>query len=163
MVRPMVHSTKHYVQITFNTATTGVTEVETLAESVTVTLANLATEVKEGSTLKAVYFEMWVIGSSADQFFTAAVAKLPGGVGNILQADLVNLHAYDNKKNILFTTQGLASNDGIGNPVNIHRGWIKIPKSKQRFGLGDRLQFAISSRGTADIDFCGFALYKEYS
>jgi len=159
----MVHSIKHYVQITFNTATTGVTEVETLAESVTVTLANLATEVKEGSTIKAIYFEMWTIGSVNDQFYTACLAKLPGGVGNILQADLVNLHAYDNKKNVLFTTQGLASNDGIGNPVNIHRGWIKIPKSKQRFGLGDRLQFAISSRGTADIDFCGFALYKEYS
>ncbi len=163
MVRPMVHSVKHYAQVTLSTATTAATAVFTVIDSVTSTAANTSVEVKEGSTIKAVYMEIWQQGSVSDQFFTCVLAKLPGGVGNVLQADLVNLFAYDNKKNILYTSQGLAANDGTTGPLPIYKGWIKIPKSKQRFGLGDRLQFALSSRGSADVDFCGIFIYKEYS
>ncbi len=163
MVRPMVHSTKHYVQTTLSTVTTGNTAFVNYATAVTRTVANLGNEVAEGSTIKAIYWEMWVIGSVSNQFFTAIIAKIPGGGANIVQADMVDLFSYDNKKNILYTTQGLASNDGIAGPVAIYRGWIKIPKSKQRWGLGDKFQFAISSRGSDDIIFCGFATYKEYS
>jgi len=43
------------------------------------------------------------------------------------------------------------------------RGWYKIPKTKQRFGLGDRLVLQIASQGTDALDFCGFATYKEYT
>ncbi len=106
---------------------------------------------------------MWTIGSSSDQFFTAVIAKLPSGLGNIANGDMVDLFNYENKKNIFYTTQGLASNDGIAGPHNLFKGWIKIPKGKQRFGLGDRLQFALASRGSADIKWCGLALFKEYS
>ncbi len=163
MVRPMVHSTKHIVQITLSTATTGATSVNTLVSSVARQDADSAIEVEEGSTVKAIFLELWAIGSVSDQFYTAIVAKLIGGQGNISQADLTNLFSYDNKKNVLWTTQGLASNDGIAGPVNLIKGWIKIPKGKQRFGLGDKIQFGISSRGSATITYCGFALYKEYT
>ena len=163
MVRPMVHSTKHIVQITLSTATTGATSVNTLVSAVARQDADSAIEVEEGSTVKALYLELWVIGSANDQFFTAIVAKLIGGQGNISQTDLTNLFSYDNKKNVLYTTQGLAPNDGVGQPINIYKGWIKVPKSKQRFGLGDKIQFGISSRGDATITYCGFALYKEYT
>ncbi len=163
MVRPMVHSTKHYVQMTLTTVGTGATVAISIVDSVAVALVNQPFEVTEGNTVKAVYAEIWVIGSVSNQFFTACVAKLPGGVGNLVNANLVNLHDYENKKNILYTTQGLASNDGIAGPVAIYRGWIKIPKSKQRFGLGDQLQFALASRGSDDMIMCGFFTYKEYS
>ncbi len=106
---------------------------------------------------------MWTIGSVSDQFFTAVFAKLPSGTANISNADITNLFGYDNKKNIFYTTQGLASNDGIAGPHLLYKGWIKIPRSKQRFGLGDKLQFALASRGSGTITWCGLALYKEYT
>ncbi len=163
MVRPVVHSTKHYVQTTLSTVTTGATNNETYVTAVEGTVANTATEVVEGAIIKAVYFEMWLIGSVSDQFFTCIVHKLPSGLGTPGSANLADLNAYTNKKNIFFTSQGLASNDGIAGPVAIYRGWIKIPKSKQRFGLGDKLTFTIASRGSATITYCGFVTYKEYT
>ncbi len=163
MVRPMVHSTKHFAQITLSTVTTGTRNNETLVTAVESTVANLPNEVSEGSTVKAIFFELWTIGSVSDQFFTAIVAKLPGGLGNPSFTNLTNLFTWENKKNIFYTTQGLASNDGIAQPMAMYKGWIKIPKSKQRFGLGDKLMFHIASRGSATITYCGFATYKEYS
>ncbi len=108
MVRAMVHSTKHYVQITLSTAATVSSNNETLAIAVERQTANTASEVEEGSTIKAVYFEMWAIGGSADEFFTAIVAKYPGGVAAITFAQLSSLFTWPNKKNIFYTTQGLA-------------------------------------------------------
>ncbi len=160
-MRPRVKTKKHFVQVTLSTATTGTTNVELFLSSVETTLANTNVEVAEGSIVTAFYAEIWAIGSVSDQFFTAIICKLPGGVGNVLQADLVDLNSYDNKKNIFYTTQGLASNDGIAGPYPLVKGWFKVPKSKQRFVLGDKLQFAISSRGSATITYCGFFMYKE--
>ncbi len=163
MVRPMVHSTKHYAQLTFSTAATGATAIFSPVISVTRTAANASIEVAEGSTVKAIYMELWVIADAVDQFFTIILAKLPGGVGNIIQADMVDLFAYDNKKNIFYSSQGLTPQESSSNPIPVYRGWLKIPKSKQRFGLGDRIQLAVASRGTDNTHFCGLFIYKEYS
>ncbi len=74
------------------------------------------------------------------------------------------LHDYANKKNILFTAQGLVTPTD-GGQVPVLRGWYKIPKGKQRFGLGDRLFLTIRNNNAAaiDINFCGLAIYKEYT
>ncbi len=159
----MVHSRKHYVQTTLSTITTGAKLDIVVVKAVEDTSANLGNEVAEGSTIKAVYFEMWVIGTVTDQFFTAVIVKLPGGLGGPTVSNLADLNTWDNKKNILYTTQGLASNDGIAMPLPLFKGWIKIPKGKQRFGLGDKLQFVIMSRGDASLKVCGFNTYKEYT
>ncbi len=163
MVRPMVHSNKHYVQVTFSTVLTLARNAETLVNAVGRQDANVGTEVVEGSTVKAVFLELWAEGTTADQFFTFIIVKLPGGLGNPTFTEMTDLYTWDNKKNILFTSQALASNDGVGNPLPLFRGWIKIPKGKQRFGLGDTLSFLLASRGDASINYCGFATYKEYS
>ncbi len=163
MVRAMVHSTKHYAQLTFTPVGAAATVVFTPAQSVERSLANSALEVTEGSTIKAIYCEIWIVQTAVDGFYTAVLAKLPGGVGNVLQADMVDLFSYDNKKNVLFTSQGLTPQESTQGPLNIYRGWIKIPKSKQRFGLGDRLQWAVSNRGTDTANMCGIFIYKEYS
>ncbi len=160
-MRPRVKTKKHFFQVTLSTASTGTTNVETFLSTVETTLANAAVEAAEGSIVTAFYAEIWAIGGSADQFFTSVIAKLPGGVGNITNADLSDLYSYDNKKNILYTTQGLASNDGTSIPLPLVKQWFKVPKSKQRFGLGDKLQFAIASRGSDKITYCGFFMWKE--
>ncbi len=162
-MRPMIHSTKHYVQVSLSTVTTGA-EVDTIfIEATAVVDKNVAFEVEEGASVKAVFVEIWCIGSVSNQFFTAIIHKIPGGGGLATITDMAALGSFDNKKNILYTTQGLASNDGIAAPIPIIRQWFKIPKGKQRFGLGDRLAFQIASRGSDDIIFCGFATYKEYT
>ncbi len=162
-MRAPIHAIKHYHQITLSTVTTGTRNLENLVIATVPSDVSALNEVVEGAIVKAVWFELWAIGSVSSQFFTAIVVK--EGIGQLGPSftELTALGSYNNKKNILYTTQGLASNDGIAMPLPLYKGWIKIPKSKQRFGLGDRLVFAIASRGSATIEYCGFATYKEYT
>ncbi len=51
--------------------------------------------------------------------------------------------------------------DKFTNSVPLFRGWVKIPKGKQRFGLGDEFIVAFESVGEA-AQLCGFSTYKEY-
>ncbi len=162
-MRPMIHSTKHYHQMTLTTVTTGAEVDSIIAEAVQVVDKNALNEVEEGASVKAVYVELWVIGSVSNQFFTIILHKIPGGGGLATIADMAALGGFDNKKNIFYTTQGLASNDGIAAPMPVIRQWFKIPRGKQRMGLGDRIALQVASRGSDNIIFCGFATYKEYT
>ncbi len=160
-MRAPIHSRKHYVQTSLSTVTTGAEASEIIVfakES-----PSIVSDVVEGAIVKAVYWELWAIGSVSNQFLTVIFAKYPGGVNDATITEMAALGDWDNKKNILFTHQALASNDGIAAPIPIYRGWIKIPKGKQRMGLGDSLKFQIASRGSDDIIYCGFATYKEYT
>ncbi len=163
MVRPTVHSTKHYVQLPINQIATGTREINTIISAQNIAAVDAANETVEGSTIKACYFEMWLQNEGTLSEFIMTITKsVEGGTGPTF-TEMATLHTYTNKKNILYTTQGLSSNDGVSGPVNIIRGWVKIPKSKQRFGLGDRLQMNISNVSANDLVRCGFALFKEYS
>jgi len=158
-----IHSQKHIHQITLSTATVGTVTNSVIIDAVAPADVNSSFEILEGALVKSVYLELWVIGSTADQFFTAIIGKFPSSITTATFAQMAALNAFPNKKNILYTTQGLAPNDGVGQPVAIFRGWIKIPKGKQRFGLRDRFILQVASRGDATITFCGLAIYKEYT
>jgi len=161
MVRPMVHSTKHYVQQSIGTVAAGAVEDTSFAISVAVVDKNLVNEVEEGNSIKAVYCELWVrSANTAASSFTFILCKKPSGTNNPSVAEMAALNDWDNKKNILFTCQGL-TNDVDANAMAVYRGWIKIPKGKQRMGLGDVLSWHLSAVGQS-INFCGFVLYKEY-
>ncbi len=162
MVRPMVHSTKHYVQTSIATITGGGLLNTTLVDSVSVSDKNTPNEVEEGNSVKAIYCEYWLrAGSTTPSSFVAAVYKVPGGGAAFSVAEMAGLGLVDNKKNILFTSQGLV-NDQDSTALNLYRGWIKIPKSKQRMGLGDRMILTVSAIAV-DIQICGLTIYKEYS
>ena len=163
MVRPMVHSTKHYVQFPIDQIATGTSQQVLLATAVESTVANTANEVREGSTIKAIFIELWLQNQSNLGEFICNVTKDPENGTGPSFAQQAALFTYPNKKNVLYTSQGLTSNDGISGPVNVLRGWIKIPKSKQRFGLGDRLNLRIANVSANNLDRCGFSIYKEYS
>ncbi len=162
-MRPVIHSVKHYVQMSRFTVTTGTVVNTNLVDSVEGTVANLVDEVVEGAIVKAVYIELWLIGSVSDQHSIVTVSKEQAGFTGPSFANIVALGNYANKKNVLFTHQGLAGNDGTTLPIPVLRGWIKIPKSKQRFGLSDKLVLSVASQGDATIFACGFATYKEYT
>ncbi len=162
MVRPMVHSTKHYVQTSIATIAGGALLNITLVDAVAVGNKNTVQEVEEGSSVKAIYCEYWLrAGSTTPSSFVAAIYKVPGGGAAFSVAEMAALGGADNKKNILFTSQGLV-NDQDSTALSLYRGWIKIPKSKQRFGLGDRLIFTTSAI-VIDLQICGFSTFKEYT
>ncbi len=162
-MRPPIHSQKHYVQYPIDEIAAGTTQFILLAEGVESTVANLATEVAEGSVIKAVYIELWLQnqGNLSEQVVTVSKDQ-QGGVGPAF-SNHANLNAYTGKKNILFTHQGLGANDAVSGPQFILKHWIKIPKGKQRFGLGDKLNLNISNVSSNGLNRCGFSIYKEYS
>jgi len=122
--------------------------------------------VAEGATVKACYVEFWVSqdSSSVVGSYTVVLFKDPGNTSGMTAAQMAALHDYSNKKNILFTGQGLLTpNDG--GQVPVLRGWYKIPKGKQRFGLGDTMKISLRNNNLAanDVNFCGVVVFKEYT
>ncbi len=163
MVRPVVHSTKHYIQFPIDQIGTGLVQNNIIASGVAVVDKNLNSEVEEGSAIKAIFAEMWLQNEGTLGEFIATISKQTEfGLGPTF-LEMADLTGYTNKKNVFYTTQGLTSNDGVSGPVNILRGWIKIPKSKQRMGLGDILSLSISNVSANDLVRCGICIFKEYS
>ncbi len=163
MVRPLVHSVKHYVQYPLDQIGLGTRQTIGIVSAVARDAVNLANEVEEGSSVKAVYFELWLQNEGNLGEFIFTITKDPDGSLGPTFAEMASLMTFSNKKNILYTSQGLTSNDGISGPVNIIRGWVKIPKSKQRFGLADSLNINLANVSSNDLVRCGFSTYKEYS
>ncbi len=159
-----ISSQKHYVQMSLTPVTTGARINNPLAIARESTSADLVDEVTEGSVIKAIYIELWIQGTSGTQTSIVILEKAVAGAVGAAFANMAGLGTYLNKKNVLFTHQGITGNDGVSGPQNIMRGWYKIPKGKQRMGLGDRLVLSVANQTSGgDINFCGFAIYKEYT
>lgn len=162
-MRPIVHSKKHYVQNSIATILASAKLDLDLIEAVNVTAANAVHEVTEGATVKAIYIEQWLrAGEVSPGSVIVCLVKVPGNGTGFSTASLAALGNADNKKNILFVSQGLI-NDQDADAIPFMRGWYKIPKSKQRFGLGDKLILQVFAQGAIDVHICGFATYKEYN
>ncbi len=162
MVRPMVHSTKHYVQPGLRTITGGGVESHTIVHAVARLAAGDNDEVMEGNTVKALFVESWIRAAGASPgAYIVAIYKLPGTGVTFNVAQMAALFDSENKKNIIFTSQALV-NDNDADAIAIVRGWLKIPKSKQRMGLGDQWIMSTSAIGV-DMTVCGFETYKEYT
>ncbi len=157
-----IHTIKHYVHHT--NAFTASAAVRGQAPVVVVSgLPSSAGETKEGSVIKAVFIEVWLQSQATTGDtcqFAFIIVKTPAGAANPTAAEMLNLGAYDNKKNILFTSQGVLG-DLNTQAVPIHRDWVRIPKGKQRFGLGDRLVWMLAPIGFG-MQSCGISTYKEY-
>lgn len=164
MKAPIV-SVKHIRQNSLFTVTEGTIVLVTIVDAVALQDANTSAEVVEGAIVKAVFLEYWVMGEGAQPTFgNITVEKLPSGITPMTHTQSLTQFTYPNKKNILFTTQGLYG-DSNSNPIPVIRQWIKIPKGKQRFGLGDKLVVNFDcTNPTADegMEVCGTAIYKEY-
>ncbi len=161
-MRPVIHSIKHYVQESITAVAAGAADHVFIINSLPVDQVDAVAEVVEGSVIKAVYVEFWVRGSAtAAASGQVIVWKGSSDTSDPSTTDLAALGDWDNKKNILFTSMGLY-NDVDADAIPVLRQWIKIPKSKQRFGLGDKLKLSILATGQG-INHCGFFTYKEYS
>ncbi len=163
-MRPIINTRKHINQLSQGTVAQSAAVTFIIASAIEGS-GTTPSHVNEGAVVKACYVEYWVSQDSASVVgsYTVILEKVPGAGTQVTAAEMAALHDYDNKKNIFFTAQGLLTpNDG--GQVPVLRGWYKIPKGKQRFGLGDILSVTIrNNNATAiDINFCGVAIYKEY-
>ncbi len=106
---------------------------------------------------------MWVrTQSTSPGSALLTLYKRGSGTTAMTTTESAALGDYDNKKNILYHTQGL-TNDQDADAIPFVRQWFKIPKGKQRQGLGDKFSLAIHAQGALDLTICGFATFKEYS
>ncbi len=159
-MRPRVHTEKHILQRSVTAIALGAVDDIVLASCVSVPASGSAIDVREGCTISAIYCEYWVQTDDTGIGNTVlTLQKLSGAQPIMTATEAASLNAYDNKKNILYTSIGLISNN-VTFPTNIVKGWFKIPKSKQRFSLGDRLIIDIFAQ-TNGLNYCGFAIYKE--
>ncbi len=159
-----INSIKHIVQHTkttvasLNTAHLADAKGRAFPSSV-----NSADDVVQGVVIKAFFIELWVLGSGTNpSSFVVMFEKSPGGQADPTFTEMSTLDSYTNKKNVLYTTQGLIGGN-TSNAVPIYRGWLKIPKGKQRFGLNDDFKINIAVLGADSMDFCGVTIYKAYS
>ncbi len=162
MVRPTINSTKHYVQFSISTVTGGAVDTLQISNSVAVQNKDAVFEVQEGSQIKAVYVELWArAGSTTPSSGQMIIYKQPGSQADPSTVEMAALGNWVNKKNIFYTTMGLF-NDQDADAIALYKGWLKIPKGKQRQGLEDSLKISVFTP-TIDLQICGFATYKEYT
>ncbi len=159
-MRSTINSNKHYVQDTLTAIAASVNKNVLIAQSVDAPLANTPSEVRQGCVIKAVYLEYWIKDDSNVQGNVLVSFVKTTDLQSPTATDMIALHTYTNKKNVLYHTQGLTNND-TSTATPFIRGWYKIPKGKQRMGLGDSLFVCITAQTSGQV-YCGFATYKEY-
>ncbi len=160
-MRPIVVTTKHINQNTPTTAASGVRINITLIDAVAVADVDTPSEVQEGSVVSAIYIESWVnANSTTPGACVYVIEKISGsGTPSINAGQMAALMTYQNKKNILFTFVGLTNSNATA-AIPVMKGWLKIPKGKQRFGLGDKLVLSLLGQ-VSDAKICGFSIFKE--
>ncbi len=158
-MRPIVHTEKHYVQQSLFTVVGGAITQLIIAQAIAAA-PTAANHVREGSSISAVYIEMWLTGDDAVQGSSIVTfEKLPGSAVAMTTVESAALSAYDNKKNVLHTQMGLLP-PNTQYPMASIKGWFKIPKGKRRMGLEDAL--VLNIHGQSDgVSGCGFFTYKE--
>ncbi len=153
-----INTEKHYVHVPIATIGLGALTSITVANAIASRVA--ASDVREGAKITSVYIEMWMTSDDGAQGSTnVSLEKRSGGSPIMTFAQSNNLGAFPNKKNLFYVSQGLTP-PNVQSGIPLLRGWFKMPKGKQRFGLNDILVLNISgiSNGTT---FCGFFTYKE--
>ncbi len=157
-MRAVIHSQKHYVQVSLSTVLAGSRLAVSIANAVE--LPTIGSHVKEGSIIKAVFVELWVRAGDTAPGSTLVTLVKTEQSSTPSFADLTDLNNWDNKKNVFYHTQGL-TNDQDADAIPFVRQWFQIPKGKRRFGLGDNLFLCIAAQALDNI-VCGFMTYKEY-
>ncbi len=160
-MRAVIKSSKHYVQRSLFTIAAGALNVHDFVAAVNVTNKNASHEVEEGAIIKAAYLEVWLnTNDTTAGTYIVIVEKRASGGPDPTTANMALLNDYPNKKNVLYTTQGI-NNPNTSTAIPALKFWVKIPKGKQRFGLGDVLSCTIMAQ-TGTLKGCGFEIYKEY-
>ncbi len=162
-VQSPINTIKHYVPNENGDIASATNRTIPVVVAVSQNGVTLSQDVVEGSLVKAVFVEQWIKSEASagnNTKFQLVIEKVPAGATPVTFAQMNTLMGYVNKKNVLLTSQGVLG-DLTTASIPIVREWIKIPKGKQRFGLGDELVVSISANGFI-INNCGNAVFKEW-
>jgi len=160
-----INSIKHIVQLPLTTVDLSTMSNVSVVDAVVAPAASTTFQVTEGSLVKAIYFEIWMVNIGAvgtTGSFNITVEKRPANAPAMTIAQAVVQQAYPNKKNILYTTQGIIGSTSAGSALPMLKHWIAIPKGKQRMGLGDEVIINLANLASVDYQVCGVFIYKEY-
>lgn len=158
-----INTIKHFVPLASVPIATGAINNHKIAEGVAAPATTLVSDVIQGAIVKAVYVEMWLASNEAsgtESQFILTIEKKRATEVDMTNAQALNLQSYFNKKNILYTTQGILNSNTVQGTVPVVRQWIAIPKGKQRFGLAD--EFLVNIAAVGSLQVCGMTIYKEY-
>ncbi len=159
-----INTVKHYVGQPKVDLALGTAQSLEIAKVVAAPVDTNREDISEGSLVKSVHFEYWIGGNGAagtTTQFVMTIEKSPSNAINPAFSDMLNLGGYANKKNVLYTTQGIVPATGDNGTVPIIRDWILIPKGKQRMGQEDRILVTFATVETKLL-FCGMSTYKEW-
>ncbi len=164
-MRPPIQSVKHIQQNSLFSVPEG-TALSLTAANAQDVRGTANSSVLQGSVIKAIFIEYWILGEgNQPSSMVLNVQKKTGSEPEMTFSEMLNVGQYPGKKNVLFMSQGLVG-DANTNPTPFIRQWIKIPKGKQRFGLGDQIRInfaAIDPTAGAGLEVCGLVIYKEYN
>jgi len=158
-----ISTIKHYVPMENAVISSAARRSVELVDAVAQNAVVNTEDVVEGSLVKAIFVESWIrsiADAGSDTKFQLLLEKVPAGATPVTFAQMNTLMGYLNKKNVFFFSQGVLG-DLTTQAIPVVRNWFKIPKGKQRFGLGDKMVLSISANGF-NIDNCGFSTFKEY-
>ncbi len=118
-------------------------------------------EVPRGGKVSWVYYSVYVFtddSGAAAPIVNMYWWKNVGGVSTLPTTG--NTGTSDLKRFIIHEEKGLAGNKNDGVPMVV-KGVLKIPPSKQKFGLNDKIQLVINNE-SANGDFCAKHIYKVF-
>ncbi len=121
-------------------------------------------EVDIGSIVKGVYIEFNLNGvdnSGASQVFHWKVEKKPA----LMSVTAPNSYMQDDKKFILKRGMEMLPEVPLGSGGTVQTKrifFVKFPPRIRRFDDDDKVVFQYISSSTSSINFCGFAIFKEF-
>jgi len=157
-IRP-VNSTKNIVD-TEGALVSGLNSVTDVAVGVEVqNYSATSNEVPRGGKISWIFYSVYIFNDTTVSVPLVHLYwwKNIGGVSTLPTAG--NTGVSDLKRFIFHEEKGLAGPQSGGTPMII-KGVLKIPPSKQKFGLNDKIQLVINSAEGGD--FCAKHIYKVF-
>ena len=167
-IRP-VQSLKYIVDVPTSTVL-AVQAIVPIIDAVASPALGSTTQVKEGSTVNAIYLRVEVLGTTSFTQVPRVYMHVMKDPGSGLTIPLANGSGNSqNKKHIIHQEMVMISGTGLtgsGFPRTLFNGVIKIPPRLRRFGYGDRLLVALQNGAgetTGIANACVQTIYKEFA
>ncbi len=157
----IIDSVKHEIRVSALLASGGSVKSVSIAEAKNTADISNDRDVKTGSVLKAIFFELnFNFEGNITGLYDWAVIKLK--TGQTFGAFDPAIPNQPNRSQVFLW--GMEMPAGINNSSAIKRtGTLLIPKGKQRMSEGDIWALVYrSTAGAGQEDFCGHFIFKEY-
>lgn len=151
-----INSVKNIVDATNLGVAAATTTTVTVAQTVNA-YAGGVTEVPIGAKVSGVYLFVQIQQQAVNSNVDFYVIKKPGTTPNPTPGAT---GGDASRKFILHEEKGIPGPMNNGSPPLTYRGFIKIPKGRQRFAENDFMQVVL--RGAAVYDSCIKCIYKFY-